>query len=118
MLYLGLPSHPNFELAKKLLKKGFSGMLSFEIKGTLEDGIKVVEVCDEDKLNYNITVFHFVQNLKVIVLAVSLGGVESLVCHPASTTHCDAYVSPEDRKIAGITDGLIRLRYVLKVLLM
>lgn len=91
VLYLGLPSHPDHELAKRLLKKGCSGMLSFEIQGSLEDGIKVVE------------------NLKVIVHAVSLGGVESLICHPASTTHCDAYVTPEDKKTAGITDSLLRL---------
>ncbi len=49
----------------------------------------------------------------MIVHAVSLGGVESLICHPASTTHCDAYVTPEDKKTAGITDNLLRLRYVL-----
>lgn len=53
------------------------------------------------------------QNLKIIIHAVSLGGAESLVCHPASTTHCDAYVSPEDKKISGITDNLLRLRYVI-----
>lgn len=43
VIYLGLPSHPHHKVAKRLLKKGFSGMLSFELKGTLEDGIKVVE---------------------------------------------------------------------------
>ena len=46
----------------------------------------------------------------MIVLAVSLGGVESLIEHPASMTHCDSYVSPEVKKVSGITDGLIRLR--------
>ena len=50
------------------------------------------------------------QSMKVIVLAVSLGGVESLVEHPASMTHCDSYVSPEVKRASGITDGLIRLR--------
>ena len=44
VFYLGLPSHPNHQLAKTLLKKGFSGMLSFELRGSLEDGIKLVEV--------------------------------------------------------------------------
>jgi cystathionine beta-lyase/cystathionine gamma-synthase len=48
--------------------------------------------------------------VKLIALAVSLGGVESLICHPASTTHHDSYVSPEVKKIAGITNNLIRLR--------
>ena len=50
------------------------------------------------------------QGVKLIGLAVSLGGVESLICHPASTTHHDAYVTPEVKKLAGITDNLIRLR--------
>ena len=44
VLYPGLPSHPNHDIAKRLLKKGCSGMLSFEIKGSLQDGITVVEV--------------------------------------------------------------------------
>ena len=48
----------------------------------------------------------------MIVLAVSLGGVESLIEHPASMTHCDHHVSPEMKKASGITDGLIRLRSV------
>ena len=48
----------------------------------------------------------------MIVLAVSLGGVESLIEHPASMTHCDHHVSPEVKKASGITDGLIRLRLV------
>ena len=44
VIYLGLPSHPSHELAKRLLGNRYSGMLSFEIQGSLEDGIKVVEV--------------------------------------------------------------------------
>ena len=44
------------------------------------------------------------------ILAVSLGGVESLVEHPASMTHCDRHVTPEEKKAGGITDGLIRFR--------
>ncbi len=44
MSYPGLPSHPDHEVAKRLMDKGFSGMMSFEIKGTLEDGIKFIEV--------------------------------------------------------------------------
>ncbi len=50
------------------------------------------------------------QNVKLINLAVSLGGVESLICHPASTTHCEAYVPTAMREAAGVTDTMIRLR--------
>ena len=50
--------------------------------------------------------------MKIATLAVSLGGVETLVCHPASTTHHDACVSSETKKLAGITDNLVRLRYM------
>lgn len=46
VLYLGLASHPDHQVAERLLKKGCSGMLSFEIEGNLEDGIKVVEVSE------------------------------------------------------------------------
>lgn len=88
--YPGLASHPDHQLAEKQMK-GFSGMVSFELKGGLDTGIKLVE------------------STKVIVLAVSLGGVESLIEHPASMTHCDHHVSPEVKKASGITDGLIRL---------
>ena len=52
------------------------------------------------------------QSLKVATMAVSLGGVETLICHPASTTHHNACVSPETKKLSGITDNLIRLRWV------
>ena len=48
----------------------------------------------------------------MVVLAVSLGGVESLIEHPASMTHCDSYVPPEIKEASGITDGLVRLRYI------
>ena len=87
--YPGLPSHPDYELAKKQLSNGFGGMLSFEIKGGVEAGRA------------------FVENLKIINLAVSLGGVESLIEHAASITH--SMVPKEERESAGITDGLIRL---------
>lgn len=88
--YPGLPSHPDHEVAKRQMRN-FSGMLSFELKGNLENGVTLVE------------------NMKLINLAVSLGGVESLVCHPASTTHCESYVPAEMRKAAGVTDTMIRL---------
>lgn len=89
--YAGLPAHPDHSLAKRQMGGKYSGMIAFELQGGLEDGIK------------------FVESLKVVVLAVSLGGVESLVCHPASMTHCDHYVSPEAKEASGITDALIRL---------
>ena len=50
--------------------------------------------------------------MRVVVLTVSLGGVESLIEHPASMTHCNKTVSPERRKASAITDNLIRLRCV------
>ena len=69
-------------------------------------------MCMIELNHYNILCTPTLQSLKLVALAVSLGGAESLVCHPASTTHHDACVSPEVRKLAGITDNLIRLRYV------
>ena len=83
--YPGLKSHPQHELAKKQMS-GFSGMLSFKIKG------------DAKK---------FLKNLKIFLLAESLGGVESLIEHPASMTH--AYVSKAEKEKEGITDSLIRI---------
>ena len=86
--YPGLPSHPQYELAKKQMS-GFGGMISFEVKGGVEGG-KVV-----------------MNNVKLCQLAVSLGGVETLIQHPASMTH--AIMSREQRLEAHISDGLIRL---------
>ena len=86
--YPGLKSHPQYELAKKQMS-GFGGMLSFEIVG----GLKEAE--------------QFLGNLKIFSLAESLGGVESLIEHPARMTH--ASVPPEIRKQIGITDSLIRI---------
>ncbi len=86
--YPGLPDHPNHEVARRQMR-GFGGMLAFEVRGGLPAGIAVVE------------------RLRVIKQAVSLGGVHSLVTHPASTTH--VHVPREERIRAGISDGLIRL---------
>jgi len=86
--YPGLSSHPQYELAKRQLK-GFGGMISFEINGGIEE------------------VDNFVKNLKIFSLAESLGGVESLVSHPAQMTH--ASIPKEHREKIGITDNLIRL---------
>lgn len=84
----GLPSHPQHELAKRQME-GFGGMLSFEIEGGLPAADK------------------FLRSLKVFALAESLGGVESLIEHPAIMTH--ASVPKENRDALGISDGLIRL---------
>ena len=85
--YIGLPSHPQHALAKRQMM-GFGSMIAFELKGGLEAGRAVMD------------------NVHVATLAVSLGGVESLIEHPASMTH--AGVSRESRLEAGITDGLVR----------
>ncbi len=86
--YPGLPSHPGHELAKTQ-QTGFGAMLSFEIAGGI-DGVR-----------------RFVGALGLFTLAESLGGIESLVAHPATMTH--AAMSPEARLAAGITDSLVRL---------
>lgn len=87
--YPGLENHPNHDIAKKQMT-AFGGMVSFTTKaGTLESAIKVVS------------------SVKVITLAESLGGVESLIGHPASMTH--ASIPKEEREKSGVVDSLIRL---------
>jgi cystathionine gamma-lyase len=86
--YPGLPDHPQHELAKKQMS-GFSGMVSFTLKGGAEAAYAAVQ---------KTRVFHF---------AESLGGVESLVTHPATMTH--AAIPREQREARGVTDGLMRL---------
>ena len=86
--YPGLESHPQHDLAMRQMHNGFGGMIAFDVKGGVEAGTKLIE------------------NLKIITLAVSLGGVSSLVEHAASMTH--TMVSREERLKGGITDGLIR----------
>ncbi|MCO4810259.1 MAG: cystathionine gamma-synthase [Gammaproteobacteria bacterium] len=86
--YPGLEGHPGHEIAKRQ-QRGFGGMISFEIDG----GEAAVRA--------------FVENLKYFSLAESLGGMESLVCHPASMTH--APVSAKRKAAAGVTPTLIRL---------
>jgi methionine-gamma-lyase len=83
----GLKSHPQYELGRKQMK-GPGGMISFELKGGIEAGKNLMN------------------NMELAQLAVSLGGVESLIQHPASMTHSS--MSPEIRKQAHITDGLVR----------
>lgn len=86
--YPGLPSHPGHDIAARQ-QKGFGGMISFELAG----GEPAVEA--------------FLDGLEHFFLAESLGGVESLVAHPASMTH--AAMDPEARRVAGIGDSLLRL---------
>ena len=88
VFYPGLPQHAGHALAKRQ-QQGFGGMLSFEIDGGEAE------------------VRAFLENLAFFSLAESLGGVESLVCHPASMTH--APVSEERKAAAGVTPTLIRL---------
>jgi methionine-gamma-lyase len=85
--YPGLKSHPQHELAAKQMKD-FGAMLCFELNGGFEAGKKLMD------------------SVHLALLAVSLGGVESLIQHPASMTH--AGVPEEDRIKAGITSGLVR----------
>jgi methionine-gamma-lyase len=85
--YPGLESHPHFELAKKQMR-GFGSMLSFGVKGGFEAGKKLMN------------------SVRLSTLAVSLGGIETLIQHPASMTHASV---PQDEKLnAGITDDLVR----------
>lgn len=86
--YPGLESHPGHELAKRQ-QSGFGGMLSFELDGG------------------EVAVKSFVETLELFSLAESLGGVESLVCHPPTMTH--AAVTPEALRNAGIRSNLVRL---------
>lgn len=88
VIYPGLPSHPQHELAKRQML-GFGGMISIRVKGGFEAART------------------FMKSLKLFALAESLGGVESLVEHPALMTH--AAVEPEVRQALGITDNLVRL---------
>lgn len=88
VIHPGLPSHPQHEIAKKQCS-GYSGMVSFYIKGGLREANS------------------FLSNLKLFALAESLGGIESLAELPSIMTH--ASVPAEQRKALGITDSLIRL---------
>jgi cystathionine beta-lyase/cystathionine gamma-synthase len=85
--YPGLPTHPQYELAKRQMN-GFGGMLAFDL-GSLDAARTVLN------------------NVRLHALAESLGGVETLISHPATMTH--ASVPPERRAALGITDGLVRI---------
>ncbi|MFN4076174.1 MAG: O-acetylhomoserine aminocarboxypropyltransferase/cysteine synthase family protein [Cloacibacterium sp.] len=89
VLYPGLPSFPDYENAKKYLKKGFGGVLNFEIKGGKEAAVK------------------FIDNLQLVSHLANVGDSKTLIINPASTTH--EQLSDEERLKAGITPGQIRL---------
>jgi|UniRef100_A0A7V3PSN9 methionine-gamma-lyase len=86
--YPGLPNHPQFQIAQKQMS-GPGGLITFELKGGFEAARRLLNAT------------------RLFLLAVSLGGVESLIQHPASMTH--ASMPPAIREQAGITDGLIRI---------
>jgi cystathionine beta-lyase/cystathionine gamma-synthase len=91
--YPGLKTHPQHELARRQQldpygQPGFGGMIAFDLP-------------DFE------TAKRFLTGIKLFTLAESLGGVESLICHPASMTH--ASVPPEERRRIGLSDGLVRL---------
>lgn len=96
--YPGLESHPEHGIAKQQMttidgKNGYSGIISFELKGRMEAGIKMMD--------------NIAKNSKVISLAVSLGTVDTLIQHPASMTH--AGIPREERIQKNITGGLVRI---------
>lgn len=86
--YPGLKEHRGHEIAKKQMIGGFGAMMSFEVRGGLEAGVR------------------FCEALEIIIRAVSLGGVESLIQHPASMSHLKTPADVKER--LGITDGLLR----------
>jgi cystathionine gamma-lyase len=88
VIYPGLPSHPQHQLAKTQ-QRGFGGMISFDLAGGIDAARRFLQTCE------------------LFACAESLGGVESLVEHPAIMTH--ASVPPERRRELGIGDGFIRL---------
>jgi len=87
--YPGLESHPQHALARRQMTGGFGGMVTFEVKGSFAAAYRAVA------------------RTQVCVLAVSLGAVETLITHPASMVH--AFQSADERDVAGIAPGLIRL---------
>jgi cystathionine gamma-synthase/cystathionine gamma-lyase len=88
VFYPGLASHPQHELAKRQMR-GFGGMVSFTLRGPESRALE------------------FAKHTKLFSLAESLGGVESLLCHPARMTH--GSIPKEERERRGVTDGLLRL---------
>lgn len=88
--YPGLPTHPQHDLARRQLQGGFGGMVTFELARAERTGAARV-----------------LNRLHLFTQAVSLGDVDNLACHPASTTH--SFVSQQAREAAGVGEGMIRL---------
>jgi len=88
VLYPGLPSHPQYEIARRQMQC-FSGMISFELIGGLDAGVTLLN------------------SVRLAALAESLGAVETMITHPASMTHVE--VPAETRRARGLSDGLVRL---------
>jgi O-succinylhomoserine sulfhydrylase len=86
--YPHLESHPQYDLAKKQMRQG-GGIVTFEVKGGLEQGRK------------------FLDALNMLSLSANLGDTRSIATHPASTTH--SKLSEEERETVGITSGLVRI---------
>ncbi|MBS1261973.1 MAG: L-methionine gamma-lyase [Calditrichaeota bacterium] len=86
--YPGLTHHPGHEIAKRQMS-GFGGMVAFAVNGGYDEGLKLIDA------------------VRLATVAVSLGDCDTLICHPASTTH--AAYDPEERRAAGIEDNQIRL---------
>ncbi len=87
--YPGLASHPQHTLARRQMERGYGGMISFELDGGYDAGVRLME------------------SVELCSLAVSLGTVDTLIQHPASMTH--ACIPEEQRRAAGISEGLVRL---------
>jgi O-succinylhomoserine sulfhydrylase len=93
--YPGLPSHPQYELAKRQ-QKGAGGIVSFIVKGGREGAFRLID------------------NTRLISITANLGDVKTTITHPATTTH--SRLSPEEREQAGIAEGLIRVSVGLETL--
>jgi O-acetylhomoserine (thiol)-lyase len=89
VLYPGLPSHPSYELAKRYLPDGASGLVGFGVRGGIEAGRK------------------FIENLELFSHLANIGDTRSLAIHPASTTH--QQLSEEEQLAAGVTPDFVRL---------
>jgi cystathionine beta-lyase/cystathionine gamma-synthase len=89
VFYPGLKSNQGYEIAKRQMRR-FGAMISFELKG----GLEAARTC--------------VESVRLINLAVSLGGTESLIEHPATMTHGDMIMTDEERTTGNISDGLVR----------
>jgi cystathionine gamma-lyase len=87
--YPGLESHPMHEVAARQMRAGFSGMISFELKGGIPAGVELMN------------------SVELCALAESLGAVETMITHPATMTHAE--VPKDEREARGLTDGLVRL---------